>query len=157
MAKRKGKSLVIFMGSFLGSIASPNNATYGASKAFLKSFAQSLSFEVSPKIDISLLQPLYVKTRLSSSMPPQNPLLVSAEQCVASSIKDIEKGCLTSFGHWKHDAAALLCLNKLVLSRLIKWITENNRRAEERLRLSLIHICRCRRYAVCRSRWSPYH
>eukprot|EP00826_Nyctotherus_ovalis_P035612 TRINITY_DN3070_c0_g1_i9.p1 TRINITY_DN3070_c0_g1~~TRINITY_DN3070_c0_g1_i9.p1 ORF type:complete len:157 (-),score=2.94 TRINITY_DN3070_c0_g1_i9:22-492(-) len=23
--------------------------------------------------------------------------------------------------------------------------------------LSLIHICRCRRYAVCRSRWSPYH
>jgi ABC-type Fe3+-siderophore transport system permease subunit len=24
-------------------------------------------------------------------------------------------------------------------------------------RLSLIHIRRCRRYAVCRSRWSPYH
>ena len=23
--------------------------------------------------------------------------------------------------------------------------------------LSLIHILRCRRYAVCRSRWSPYH
>eukprot|EP00826_Nyctotherus_ovalis_P017494 TRINITY_DN15159_c0_g1_i2.p1 TRINITY_DN15159_c0_g1~~TRINITY_DN15159_c0_g1_i2.p1 ORF type:complete len:101 (-),score=25.38 TRINITY_DN15159_c0_g1_i2:17-319(-) len=26
-----------------------------------------------------------------------------------------------------------------------------------RIYLSLIHICRCRRYAVCRSRWSPYH
>ena len=25
------------------------------------------------------------------------------------------------------------------------------------LDLSLIHIWRCRRYAVCRSRWSPYH
>ena len=25
------------------------------------------------------------------------------------------------------------------------------------IRLSLIHISRCRRYAVCRSRWSPYH
>ena len=25
------------------------------------------------------------------------------------------------------------------------------------LQLSLIHIWRCRRYAVCRSRWSPYH
>eukprot|EP00826_Nyctotherus_ovalis_P020078 TRINITY_DN16276_c0_g3_i2.p1 TRINITY_DN16276_c0_g3~~TRINITY_DN16276_c0_g3_i2.p1 ORF type:complete len:100 (-),score=16.77 TRINITY_DN16276_c0_g3_i2:13-312(-) len=25
------------------------------------------------------------------------------------------------------------------------------------MHLSLIHICRCRRYAVCRSRWSPYH
>eukprot|EP00826_Nyctotherus_ovalis_P059326 TRINITY_DN8241_c0_g1_i1.p1 TRINITY_DN8241_c0_g1~~TRINITY_DN8241_c0_g1_i1.p1 ORF type:complete len:414 (-),score=137.99 TRINITY_DN8241_c0_g1_i1:17-1258(-) len=29
--------------------------------------------------------------------------------------------------------------------------------AGRELRLSLIHICRCRRYAVCRSRWSPYH
>ena len=26
-----------------------------------------------------------------------------------------------------------------------------------RQKLSLIHIWRCRRYAVCRSRWSPYH
>ena len=25
------------------------------------------------------------------------------------------------------------------------------------LGLSLIHICRCRRYSLCRSRWSPYH
>ena len=25
------------------------------------------------------------------------------------------------------------------------------------LDLSLIHICRCRRYSLCRSRWSPYH
>ena len=23
--------------------------------------------------------------------------------------------------------------------------------------LSLIHILRCRRYSLCRSRWSPYH
>eukprot|EP00826_Nyctotherus_ovalis_P002689 TRINITY_DN10542_c0_g1_i5.p1 TRINITY_DN10542_c0_g1~~TRINITY_DN10542_c0_g1_i5.p1 ORF type:complete len:121 (-),score=32.81 TRINITY_DN10542_c0_g1_i5:23-385(-) len=28
---------------------------------------------------------------------------------------------------------------------------------EKKRYLSLIHICRCRRYAVCRSRWSPYH
>ena len=25
------------------------------------------------------------------------------------------------------------------------------------INLSLIHICRCRRYSLCRSRWSPYH
>eukprot|EP00826_Nyctotherus_ovalis_P056555 TRINITY_DN7661_c0_g1_i4.p1 TRINITY_DN7661_c0_g1~~TRINITY_DN7661_c0_g1_i4.p1 ORF type:complete len:321 (+),score=47.11 TRINITY_DN7661_c0_g1_i4:35-997(+) len=30
-------------------------------------------------------------------------------------------------------------------------------RLSKQLILSLIHICRCRRYAVCRSRWSPYH
>ena len=26
-----------------------------------------------------------------------------------------------------------------------------------KLKLSLIHICRCRRLLTCRSRWSPYH
>ena len=31
---------------------------------------------------------------------------------------------------------------------------ESVRRAIE---LSLIHICRCRRYSFCSSRWSPYH
>eukprot|EP00826_Nyctotherus_ovalis_P033396 TRINITY_DN27044_c0_g1_i1.p1 TRINITY_DN27044_c0_g1~~TRINITY_DN27044_c0_g1_i1.p1 ORF type:complete len:100 (+),score=7.64 TRINITY_DN27044_c0_g1_i1:65-364(+) len=28
---------------------------------------------------------------------------------------------------------------------------------ESPMYLSLIHICRCRRYAVCRTRWSPNH
>ena len=28
---------------------------------------------------------------------------------------------------------------------------------DENMALSLIHICRCRRYSLCRSRWSPYH
>ena len=28
---------------------------------------------------------------------------------------------------------------------------------EDVITLSLIHICRCRRSTLCRSRWSPYH
>eukprot|EP00826_Nyctotherus_ovalis_P066890 TRINITY_DN9940_c0_g2_i2.p1 TRINITY_DN9940_c0_g2~~TRINITY_DN9940_c0_g2_i2.p1 ORF type:complete len:245 (-),score=63.53 TRINITY_DN9940_c0_g2_i2:51-785(-) len=32
---------------------------------------------------------------------------------------------------------------------------EDNKEAYKNYNLSLIHICRCRRYAVCRSRWSP--
>eukprot|EP00826_Nyctotherus_ovalis_P012022 TRINITY_DN13138_c0_g1_i2.p1 TRINITY_DN13138_c0_g1~~TRINITY_DN13138_c0_g1_i2.p1 ORF type:complete len:119 (+),score=4.36 TRINITY_DN13138_c0_g1_i2:89-445(+) len=35
--------------------------------------------------------------------------------------------------------------------------TGNFSKVFETHKLSLIHICRCRRYAVCRSRWSPYH
>eukprot|EP00826_Nyctotherus_ovalis_P055342 TRINITY_DN7340_c0_g2_i2.p1 TRINITY_DN7340_c0_g2~~TRINITY_DN7340_c0_g2_i2.p1 ORF type:complete len:375 (-),score=110.73 TRINITY_DN7340_c0_g2_i2:10-1134(-) len=34
---------------------------------------------------------------------------------------------------------------------------ELEKKSQEKIYLSLIHICRCRRYAVCRSRWSPYH
>eukprot|EP00826_Nyctotherus_ovalis_P054579 TRINITY_DN7158_c0_g1_i27.p1 TRINITY_DN7158_c0_g1~~TRINITY_DN7158_c0_g1_i27.p1 ORF type:complete len:131 (-),score=27.67 TRINITY_DN7158_c0_g1_i27:16-408(-) len=36
-------------------------------------------------------------------------------------------------------------------------IVEKLNNDETNYELSLIHICRCRRYAVCRSRWSPYH
>eukprot|EP00826_Nyctotherus_ovalis_P015988 TRINITY_DN14598_c0_g1_i4.p1 TRINITY_DN14598_c0_g1~~TRINITY_DN14598_c0_g1_i4.p1 ORF type:complete len:317 (+),score=17.08 TRINITY_DN14598_c0_g1_i4:516-1466(+) len=41
---------------------------------------------------------------------------------------------------------------------LVKICSSGQQDAHEFLwKLSLIHICRCRRYAVCRSRWSPYH
>eukprot|EP00826_Nyctotherus_ovalis_P004165 TRINITY_DN10870_c0_g2_i4.p1 TRINITY_DN10870_c0_g2~~TRINITY_DN10870_c0_g2_i4.p1 ORF type:complete len:282 (+),score=74.72 TRINITY_DN10870_c0_g2_i4:640-1485(+) len=43
--------------------------------------------------------------------------------------------------------------------QLIKTEKEKDEYKEKYMEkvLSLIHICRCRRYAVCRSRWSPYH
>eukprot|EP00826_Nyctotherus_ovalis_P006826 TRINITY_DN11662_c0_g1_i12.p2 TRINITY_DN11662_c0_g1~~TRINITY_DN11662_c0_g1_i12.p2 ORF type:complete len:121 (-),score=13.24 TRINITY_DN11662_c0_g1_i12:31-393(-) len=47
--------------------------------------------------------------------------------------------------HFTHDAASDLKFRIELLTEKIS------------LKLSLIHICRCRRYAVCRSRWSPYH
>ena len=37
------------------------------------------------------------------------------------------------------------------------WIEEVLSLKAPIIELSLIHIWRCRRYAVCRSRWSPYH
>eukprot|EP00826_Nyctotherus_ovalis_P014881 TRINITY_DN14187_c0_g1_i6.p1 TRINITY_DN14187_c0_g1~~TRINITY_DN14187_c0_g1_i6.p1 ORF type:complete len:363 (+),score=111.11 TRINITY_DN14187_c0_g1_i6:126-1214(+) len=41
---------------------------------------------------------------------------------------------------------------------LVKYAEEHHVKDETtHVLLSLIHICRCRRYAVCRSRWSPYH
>eukprot|EP00826_Nyctotherus_ovalis_P028001 TRINITY_DN2199_c0_g3_i1.p1 TRINITY_DN2199_c0_g3~~TRINITY_DN2199_c0_g3_i1.p1 ORF type:complete len:269 (-),score=52.22 TRINITY_DN2199_c0_g3_i1:21-827(-) len=48
-------------------------------------------------------------------------------------------------GHLRHETAKELNDH----ANVAKLYVNNN--------LSLIHICRCRRYAVCRSRWSPYH
>eukprot|EP00826_Nyctotherus_ovalis_P015892 TRINITY_DN14558_c0_g1_i2.p2 TRINITY_DN14558_c0_g1~~TRINITY_DN14558_c0_g1_i2.p2 ORF type:complete len:211 (-),score=7.02 TRINITY_DN14558_c0_g1_i2:22-654(-) len=54
--------------------------------------------------------------------------------------------------HGRHKSKALL---KLVFN---ECCTHNQlHETFTHIRLSLIHICRCRRYAVCRSRWSPYH
>eukprot|EP00826_Nyctotherus_ovalis_P029392 TRINITY_DN23219_c0_g1_i1.p1 TRINITY_DN23219_c0_g1~~TRINITY_DN23219_c0_g1_i1.p1 ORF type:complete len:101 (-),score=20.76 TRINITY_DN23219_c0_g1_i1:11-313(-) len=42
------------------------------------------------------------------------------------------------------------------VSVTLEKIKEEINALESSYSLSLIHICRCRRYAVCRSRWSPY-
>eukprot|EP00826_Nyctotherus_ovalis_P022414 TRINITY_DN17393_c0_g1_i2.p1 TRINITY_DN17393_c0_g1~~TRINITY_DN17393_c0_g1_i2.p1 ORF type:complete len:285 (+),score=29.29 TRINITY_DN17393_c0_g1_i2:382-1236(+) len=48
-------------------------------------------------------------------------------------------------------------LNLLIEGRLSKKMNSSLQVIQATQNLSLIHICRCRRYAVCRSRWSPYH
>jgi len=133
MSQRQSKSLVVFLSSFLDSIPSPYNANYGASKAFIKSFGESIGLE-NMNINVSVLKPLYVKTRLSSFVSGKNWLLASPEECVASSIKDIEKGYLISHGYWKHKIAALFILNNIMKRWMIEWVAKNNKKAEERVK-----------------------
>ena len=45
----------------------------------------------------------------------------------------------------------------LITKRAIPMINNVLLKNDVKIELSLIHIWRCRRYAVCRSRWSPYH
>eukprot|EP00826_Nyctotherus_ovalis_P026959 TRINITY_DN21013_c0_g1_i1.p1 TRINITY_DN21013_c0_g1~~TRINITY_DN21013_c0_g1_i1.p1 ORF type:complete len:134 (-),score=12.77 TRINITY_DN21013_c0_g1_i1:29-430(-) len=82
----------------------------------------------------------------------------------------ISNKCLTSrkgiFGEHSDILGCVAAQRELVLTgnkngELYNWkgivissVIKNHR---EPIDLSLIHICRCRRYAVCRSRWSPYH
>ena len=42
-------------------------------------------------------------------------------------------------------------------SENIWWGPINQEITDDVFDLSLIHICRCRRSTLCRSRWSPYH
>eukprot|EP00826_Nyctotherus_ovalis_P061334 TRINITY_DN8717_c0_g1_i2.p1 TRINITY_DN8717_c0_g1~~TRINITY_DN8717_c0_g1_i2.p1 ORF type:complete len:206 (-),score=45.45 TRINITY_DN8717_c0_g1_i2:9-626(-) len=77
----------------------------------------------------------------------------------------------TTSGIFKSSKEIVDKLNELHREGLnrekLRRIKENNEKSDiiigdlrtkyGTLYLSLIHICRCRRYAVCRSRWSPYH
>eukprot|EP00826_Nyctotherus_ovalis_P065842 TRINITY_DN9694_c0_g1_i19.p1 TRINITY_DN9694_c0_g1~~TRINITY_DN9694_c0_g1_i19.p1 ORF type:complete len:373 (-),score=120.89 TRINITY_DN9694_c0_g1_i19:25-1119(-) len=49
--------------------------------------------------------------------------------------------------------------SKVATNSAKKTSTQKNIKKVKRvvMRLSLIHICRCRRSTLCRSRWSPYH
>eukprot|EP00826_Nyctotherus_ovalis_P017157 TRINITY_DN1502_c0_g1_i4.p1 TRINITY_DN1502_c0_g1~~TRINITY_DN1502_c0_g1_i4.p1 ORF type:complete len:154 (-),score=20.85 TRINITY_DN1502_c0_g1_i4:24-485(-) len=84
--------------------------------------------------------------------------------CVKGECLSYERKYCASSGDCIPD---LICIKSACTPRTS--ISNNRSRQSERekpkekskekleVSLSLIHICRCRRYAVCRSRWSPYH
>jgi short-subunit dehydrogenase len=102
MMKRSNKSLVMFMSSFVDSIPLPYNTGYGSTKAFVYSFAECIKPEVAPKIDVATVRPLYIKTRLASFLPKNDPTLIEADKFVSSVLNDVEKGYFVTYGHWKH-------------------------------------------------------
>eukprot|EP00826_Nyctotherus_ovalis_P019839 TRINITY_DN1616_c0_g1_i1.p2 TRINITY_DN1616_c0_g1~~TRINITY_DN1616_c0_g1_i1.p2 ORF type:complete len:147 (+),score=33.88 TRINITY_DN1616_c0_g1_i1:257-697(+) len=68
--------------------------------------------------------------------------------------KEILEGELELLNESKKRAELELLKLKEINATTAKSHSINTSKEHE---LSLIHICRCRRYAVCRSRWSPYH
>ena len=113
MLKREKKSLVMFMSSFVDSIPLPYNTGYGSTKAFVYSFAECIKPELAPKVDVATMRPLYIKTRLASFLPKDDPTLIEAEAFVSSVLKDVEKGHFVTYGHWKH--------------KLIGWANEHTK------------------------------
>ncbi len=134
MIKRNRRALVLFVGSILGTMPSPYASTYGASKAFIHSLVSSLLREKYPSIKFAVLKPMYVKTRLSSALPPEHFALATPEQVVESTIRQLEKGQCCCAGYWRHGligaAVRNLWLAGKIGERMVKrW----NRAAENRL------------------------
>eukprot|EP00826_Nyctotherus_ovalis_P038761 TRINITY_DN3652_c0_g1_i1.p1 TRINITY_DN3652_c0_g1~~TRINITY_DN3652_c0_g1_i1.p1 ORF type:complete len:335 (-),score=67.29 TRINITY_DN3652_c0_g1_i1:20-1024(-) len=57
----------------------------------------------------------------------------------------------------KYRERVILLYNKVSAENKNKEMVNSNTSYKEDKFLSLIHICRCRRSTLCRSRWSPYH
>ena len=70
--------------SFCASVAGyrglPNSQPYGASKAGLINFVQSLNVEHGQEVDIRLINPGFVKTRLTDKNDFEMPMIISAGQ-----------------------------------------------------------------------------
>jgi short-subunit dehydrogenase len=78
--------------SFCASVAGyrglPNSQPYGASKAGLINFVQSLNVEHGKEVDIRLINPGFVKTRLTDKNEFEMPMIITADQAA----KYIDKG-----------------------------------------------------------------
>lgn len=75
----KGGQLVLF-GSVAGYFGLPNGQAYSATKAAIINLTESLRTELAPGIDVRLVSPGFVKTRLTDKNSFTMPALITPEQ-----------------------------------------------------------------------------
>jgi len=108
LANREQKSAIINVGSFTGIIPTPYCTIYSATKAFSNFFSKALGEEVKNKIDVLSFTPLFVDTKMTTTVPKKFKL--SPEECVTGCLSALVVGRNTTAGSWKHEYLSVLFL-----------------------------------------------
>lgn len=88
-----GQGHVVIVGSVAGYRGLPKAAVYGASKAALINFAESIYLDLTPRgIAVSLVSPGFVATPLTAQNDFKMPALITAEQAASEIIGGLAKG-----------------------------------------------------------------
>ena len=84
---------IAIVSSLAGYFGMPNSLIYGATKAALINLAETLYVELRPKgIGVHLINPGFVKTRLTEKNDFNMPFLISTEEATKQIILGLEKG-----------------------------------------------------------------
>ncbi len=90
MIKQKSGHIAL-IASVAGYIGLPKSFAYGASKAALINLAETLYAELSPfNIDVSVINPGFVKTRLTDLNDFKMPAIITAQEAAVIIIKDLK-------------------------------------------------------------------
>ncbi len=84
MNKRKLKSAIINVSSFITSMEIGYAQIYNASKAFDDFFSRSLAIEYRGEVDILSLRPLFVPTNINNNI--QDPTSINVDQCAEGAL-----------------------------------------------------------------------
>ncbi len=84
---REGGQLVLF-GSVAGYVGLPKGQAYSATKAAIINLAETLRVELAPRVDVRLVCPGFVRTRLTDKNDFKMPAMIEPEQAA----RDIAKG-----------------------------------------------------------------
>ena len=88
LLNQNNKSTICLVGSMAAIIGLPNASAYCASKAAMRSYAQTLYFDFKDThIDVKLITPGFVKTRLTDKNTFKMPMMVSADFAADQIIK----------------------------------------------------------------------
>lgn len=86
---RAGGQLVLF-GSVAGYFGLPGGQPYSATKAAVNNLAETLRAELSPRVDVRLVCPGFVSTRLTEKNDFSMPALITPDQAAAAVVKGLK-------------------------------------------------------------------
>lgn len=87
---RDGGQLVLF-GSVAGYIGLPGGQAYSATKAAVNNLAESLRVELAPRIDVRLVCPGFVKSRLTEKNDFTMPALITADEAAQQVMRGLQR------------------------------------------------------------------
>lgn len=87
---RDGGQLVLF-GSVAGYIGLPGGQPYSATKAAINNLAESLAVELAPRVDVRLVCPGFVATRLTAKNRFAMPAIVTPEQAAEAVLRGLAR------------------------------------------------------------------
>lgn len=89
---KRGSGHLVAISSLAAYRGIPKSASYGASKAALSLFFESLRLDLQPKgIDVTIIHPGFIKTPLTAGREAQMPFLMELDYAVGKIIGAIEK------------------------------------------------------------------
>lgn len=94
------KGQIVLCASVAGYRGLPQSQPYGATKAALINLAESLATEVGDHIDIKLICPGFVKTRLTDKNTFSMPMRISPEQAASAIAKGLRKKAFQITSPW---------------------------------------------------------
>lgn len=87
---RDGGQLVLF-GSVAGYIGLPGGQPYSATKAAVNNLAETLAIELAPRVDVRLVCPGFVQTRLTARNTFAMPAIITPEQAAESVLRGMQR------------------------------------------------------------------
>jgi short-subunit dehydrogenase len=92
--KKQKHGHLSLVASIAGLIGLPQSSVYGSTKAAIINFGESLYHDLKPLgFDISIVNPGFVKTRLTEKNEFEMPFIMTPEQAADHIIKGYESGC----------------------------------------------------------------
>lgn len=122
---QRGRGQIVAISSLAAYRGLPKSASYGASKAAVSAFFESLRLDLQPRgIDVTIIHPGFIKTPLTAGRHAQMPFLMELDDAVAKIVTAIEKRKKSYAFPWQ--LASIVRAGMIMPNFMYDWISRRN-------------------------------